>query len=123
MDQIKAQQLSLPCSTDTLPYPPEPTKDIENLAGAEHGVVYTRTWVVEFILDLCGYEPDENLVDMVTVEPSCGTGEFVEAMARRLSDSCRRQGGPLRDCAGSLHALELNSDAVAASRKRVRSVL
>jgi len=62
---------------------------------AEHGVVYTRPWVVNLILDLAGYDPDRNLVDLVAIEPSCGDGEFLEQIIRRLSSSCRRQGRPL----------------------------
>jgi len=90
---------------------------------AEPGVVYTRPWVVELILDLAGYSADENLVDSVAVEPSCGNGEFLEQMIRRLSSSCRRLGRALRDCRASLMAFDLDPDAVAASRERAVSVL
>ncbi len=88
-----------------------------------HGVVYTRPWVAELILDLVGYDPAENLVDTVAVEPSCGTGEFLDPMVRRLSDSCRRQDRSLRDCTESLQAFELDPEAVKSSRRRVVSVL
>src|SRR5215210_2828254 len=30
---------------------------------AEHGVVYTRPWVADLVLDLAGYTPEANLVD------------------------------------------------------------
>jgi len=88
-----------------------------------NGVVYTRPWVVELILDLVGYDPSDNLVDAVAVEPSCGAGEFLAPMVHRLSESCRRQARPLRDCAGSLQAFELDPEAVETSRSRVVSVL
>lgn len=90
---------------------------------AEAGVVYTRPWVVDLVLDLAGYDPAENLVDSVVVEPSCGDGEFLGPMVRRLSSSCRRQERPLRDCEGALLAFDLDPEAVAASRERVESVL
>jgi len=90
---------------------------------AEHGVVYTRPWVVNLILDLAGYDPDRNLVDLVAIEPSCGDGEFLEQIIRRLSSSCRRQGRPLRHCETSLRAFDLNHSAVVASQERARSVL
>ncbi len=90
---------------------------------AEPGVVYTRLWAVELVLDLAGYSPDSNLVDSVAVEPSCGDGEFLEAMVRRLSASCERQGRPLRDCESSLLAFDLSSEAVEKSRGRVEAVL
>src|SRR5215210_3338321 len=87
------------------------------------GVVYTRPWVVNLVLDLAGYDSGENLVDSVGVEPSCGSGEFLEPMIRRLSLSCQRQGRSLRECAPSLLAFDLSAEAVAASRKRAESVL
>ena len=40
---------------------------------AEHGVVYTRPWVADLVLDLAGYDLEENLVDVIAVEPSCGS--------------------------------------------------
>lgn len=88
-----------------------------------YGAVYTRSWVAEFILDISGYTPAQNLVDAIVVEPSCGNGEFLEPMIRRLSDSCRRQGRPLTDCVNSIRAFELDPEAVLVSRKRAESAL
>jgi hypothetical protein len=70
------------------------------------------------ILDLAGYAPEENLVDMIAVEPSCGSGEFLEPMVRRLSSSCQRQERSLQDCEGSIMAFDLSRTAVSASRER-----
>ena len=96
---------------------------VKETGQAEYGAVYTRSWVTEFILDLSGYEPEQNLVDKITVEPSCGGGEFLEPIIRRLSASCHRQGRPLHDCSGSLQAFEINPQAITISRKRAESVL
>jgi adenine-specific DNA-methyltransferase len=90
---------------------------------AEHGVVYTRPWVVDLVLDLAGYDPGEDLVSSVAVEPSCGNGEFLEAMIRRLSSSCRQQGRSIKDCEGSLLAFDLDPEAIATSRQRAESIL
>src|SRR5215210_3609456 len=90
---------------------------------AEHGVVYTRSWVADLVLDLAGYTPETNLVDAIAVEPSCGSGEFLEPMIRRLARSCQRQGRSLRDCEGSIMAFDLSPSAVSASRERAESVL
>ncbi len=90
---------------------------------AEHGVVYTRPWVADLVLDLAGYSPEANLVDAIAVEPSCGNGGFLEPMIRRLSSSCRRQERPLQDCENSLMAFDLSPSAVSASRERAESVL
>lgn len=98
-------------------------KAVELPYVAEHGVVYTRPWVADLVLDLAGYAPEENLVDAIAVEPSCGSGEFLEPMIRRLSSSCRRQERSLRDCEGSIMAFDLSPDAMSASRERAEWVL
>jgi hypothetical protein len=82
------------------------------------GVVYTKRWVVELLLDLAGYTPESNLVDVLAVEPAAGDGAFLGPMIERLADSCRRLGRPLTDCADSLLAYELNEK----SAERARTV-
>jgi len=80
------------------------------------GVVYTKRWVVELLLDLAGYASSANLVDSVAVEPSAGEGAFLALMIERLADSCQRLGRPISDCRKSLIAYEL--DEVSAERAR-----
>jgi hypothetical protein len=75
------------------------------------GVVYTKPWVVELLLDLAGYASGRNLVDAVTIEPAAGDGAFLGAMVERLVDSCERLGRPLADCANSLIAFELDDSS------------
>lgn len=84
------------------------------------GVVYTKVWVVELLLDLAGYRSDKDLVDAVAVEPAAGDGAFLGPMIERLIVSCRRLGRPLSDCAGSLVAYEL--DTASADRARALAV-
>ena len=59
------------------------------------GVVYTKRWVVELLLDLAGYSSSANLVDAVAVEPAAGDGAFLGLMIERLADSCERLGRPI----------------------------
>jgi adenine-specific DNA-methyltransferase len=80
------------------------------------GVVYTKSWVVELLLDLAGYTPEVNLVDKVAIEPAAGEGAFLGIMVARLAESCRRQQRPLTACQNSVLAYEL--DEVSASRAR-----
>jgi adenine-specific DNA-methyltransferase len=75
------------------------------------GVVYTRRWVVELLLDLAGYRPEANLVDSLAVEPAAGDGAFLRPMIERLADSCQKLGRPLSDCAASLLAYELDEES------------
>ena len=50
----------------------------------EYGAVFTKSWVVELMLDLCGYVAGEDLARRVAVEPSCGDGAFLLPMIARL---------------------------------------
>jgi len=83
------------------------------------GVVYTKRWVVELLLDLAGYKAGRDLVDAVAVEPAAGDGAFLGPMVERLVDSCRHQGKPLTACLKSLVAYELDE----ASAQRAREIV
>ena len=72
------------------------------------GVVYTKRWVVDLLLDLAGYVPTNNLVDSVAIEPAAGDGAFLSLMIRRLFQCCQRLGRSISDCRNSLIAFELD---------------
>jgi len=50
----------------------------------ERGAVFTKPAVVEFMLDLIGYQPDHRLFEARLLEPSFGDGRFLVAAADRL---------------------------------------
>jgi adenine-specific DNA-methyltransferase len=77
------------------------------------GVVYTKRWVVDLLLDLSGYRSDENLVDRLAIEPAAGDGAFLGPMIERLATSCRKLGRSLSDCQHSLLAYELDGNSAA----------
>lgn len=52
--------------------------------GGLHGDVFTSPQIVSFMLDKVGYVSKANLCDVRILEPSCGEGEFVIEIARRL---------------------------------------
>jgi adenine-specific DNA-methyltransferase len=87
------------------------------------GVVYTKRWVVELLLDLAGYTSSANLVDAVAVEPSAGDGAFLGRMIERLAESCKRQGRPLSDCRDSLIAYELDEASAGRARTLATDIL
>ena len=84
------------------------------------GVVYTKSWVVDLILDLADYRPEADLAACYAVEPSAGEGAFLVAMIRRLVASARARGRSLADLKGSIGAYEL--DAGSASRAVILAV-
>src|SRR6478609_6883381 len=85
------------------------------------GVVFTRRWVVDLVLDLAGYTSDRDLGAMVAVEPACGGGAFLEQIVSRLSASCRAHGRALDITA--IRAFDLLAHHVEASRQVVEKVL
>lgn len=92
-------------------------------AAEQKGVVYTKSWVVNLLLDLSGYTVQENLVDALAVEPAAGQGTFLVAIAQRLVASCQRQGRPLSDCESSLIAYELDDASAETARQAVADAL
>lgn len=95
MSVTAASQLSL------LPIEDPPAN--KRTEQANHGEVFTRRWVVDFILDLVGYCPDKDLGSQTIVEPACGSGAFLIPIVDRLVESCRRHG---KDVAGEPDAIK-----------------
>jgi len=93
------------------------------ISAETKGVVYTKRWVVELLLDLAGYRSETNLVDAFAVEPAAGAGAFLDPMVERLMDSCDKQGRPFSDCRDSLVAYELDQKSADRARLRVVRVL
>lgn len=90
---------------------------------SEAGVVYTRPWMVELMLDMAGYLPEKRLADMVALEPSAGDGAFLEVMVRRLVASCRLHGLPLEQSTSALQAFEIDPLAAEKAVKVVQDTL
>ncbi|MEV7674168.1 Eco57I restriction-modification methylase domain-containing protein [Streptomyces sp. NPDC088752] len=91
--------------------------------AVEHGEVFTRRWVVDLILDLLGYTADKDLCNLKLVEPACGTGAFLTAVASRISASCRTHDRPVTDALTAVRALDLLERNVAQSQAVVASQL
>jgi len=81
--------------------------------GEPRGVVYTRPWVADLILDLAGYRPEADLAALYAVEPSAGEGAFLVPMVRRLAASVRARGRSLADAREAIRAYELDAGAAA----------
>lgn len=59
-------------------------------SGGQHGDVFTKPCVVCYMLDLVGYTSDRDLSHVSIMEPSCGEGEFIIEIIRRLAASATR---------------------------------
>lgn len=89
----------------------------------KRGVVYTKPWVVDLMLDLAGYTADADLGGMVAVEPAAGDGSFLVAMVERLMASCRHHERSVTDCASALISYELDPQAATDTRATLMRVL
>lgn len=85
------------------------------------GEVFTKTKVVEFILDLTGWSIGQNLRMKRLLEPSCGSGDFViPAIRRLLADTTET---PVEELLPCIRAVEVNQAAYEMLRQRVRDEL
>ena len=92
-------------------------------SGGAHGDVFTSPEVVRFMLDEAGYVPESNLSDVSILEPSCGEGEFVIEIAKRLlisavnfdfdADTAFRR---------NVHAYDIDADKVEVCRSKIRKL-
>ena len=89
----------------------------------ERGAVFTKPEVVDFILDLVGYDPARNLAGQRLLEPACGHGEFVVAAIDRLMASFKRHGGTTatanRDLRDAIRAVEAHEASARETGARV----
>jgi adenine-specific DNA-methyltransferase len=88
-----------------------------------NGVVYTKRWVVELILDLVGYTPERDLIALVIVEPSVGDGSFMVPIVERLLESIKRHGHPLERAINAIAGYELDAASVERCRTNLMMVL
>ncbi|CAN5684840.1 Eco57I restriction-modification methylase domain-containing protein [soil metagenome] len=105
-------------------FPAEKPLPLKGQAPLErNGVVYTKPWVADLILDLIGYTHDQPLHERVLAEPAAGDGSFLLKAAERLAESCARTGTSLLDCRESILAYELDEATVARAREALICLL
>lgn len=99
-------------------------KSVEGWNVSAPGVVYTRGWVVDLILNLVGYTPDADLTAGCIIEPSCGDGAFLVKIVDRLCASAISRGKFESDVlAKCIRAFDIDPIAVSKSRAVVRDSL
>ncbi|WP_051712543.1 Eco57I restriction-modification methylase domain-containing protein [Spirillospora albida] len=103
----------------------EPGEDVADTAHGsgvglvEYGEVFTRRWIVELILDLCGYVPDTDLTTKRLIEPAAGSGAFLLPVLDRLLEAREKHGPdePWDALADAVHAMDLQPGHVRTCRK------
>lgn len=96
-----------------------------NAGVEERGAIFTRREVVEFILDLAGYDPALPLHTMRLLEPSFGGGDFLFPAIERLLNAYHRHGGsnPEVDLVSAVCAVELHHASVTETGMALESLL
>jgi hypothetical protein len=96
---------------------------LSDAPSEERGAVYTKPAVVDFILDLVGYEEDADLTGARLLEPSFGTGAFLLAAVDRLLTSYFGAGGSYArasaDLSPAIRAVEVHGATFERTRTKL----
>ena len=90
------------------------------------GAIFTRSEVVDFILDLAGYTEDQPLHEKRLLEPSFGGGDFLLPIILRLLSAwraARPNGTAVDDLGDALRAVELHHDTFRSTYAAVVALL
>ncbi len=98
-------------------------EEMKLASSVERGAVFTRSEVVDFMLDLIGYTEDRPLWKFRLLEPSFGGGEFFLKALDRLLVSAKRDRIDVHQLHDSLRGVELHHASYHETRDKVRSIL
>ncbi len=96
---------------------------LSQASEADRGAIFTRLEVVDFILDLVGYDVSKPLHTFRLLEPSAGDGEFLLRAVKRLLDVADRETIPLEDLVDQIRVVELHQTTCQNTRIAVQRVL
>ena len=79
--------------------------------GDAHGDVFTSPEIVRFMLDLTGYTSEKDLSKSTILEPSCGIGDFLIEIQRRIIISAERYGVDAEQAfSNNVYACDIDAD-------------
>ncbi|MDH4909540.1 Eco57I restriction-modification methylase domain-containing protein [Xanthomonas axonopodis pv. ricini] len=90
------------------------------------GAIFTRSEVVDFILDLVGYTEDQPLHEKRLLEPSFGGGDFLLPIIERLLSAWRQarpDGSALDELTDAIRAVELHHSTYRSTHAAVVALL
>ena len=91
--------------------------------GRRHGDVFTTPEVVKHMLDLVGYIAEHDLSKIKILEPSCGEGEFIIEIARRLIESSRKyQFDPKKAFSQCVYGYDIDPKKIEHCIRRLRNI-
>ena len=90
--------------------------------GGQHGDVFTKPEVVGFMLDEACYKASDNLSSISIMEPSCGEGEFIIEIIRRLKQSSLAFDFDLNEAYHrSVFASDIDADKITVCANRIKA--
>ena len=114
----------------SIPHSPKVSAAIESLSEATgtgaRGAIFTRSEVVNFILDIVGYTEDQPLHEKRILEPSFGGGDFLVPIVSRLLTAWKAAKGTesaLDDLSNAIRAVELHRETYDTTHAAVVSLL
>lgn len=106
---------------------PLPKVPFSEATATERGAVFTRREVVDFILDLAGYTPDQPLHRFRLLEPSFGDGDFLLPAVERLLAAYQDQAEDPRtiadDLADAVTAVEVHPESIRRTRAKLLGLM
>lgn len=88
------------------------------------GVVYTRRWVADWMLDMVGYRSENDIGRRLIVEPSCGCGAFLLPIVERLCGwKARHPDVGWAALSESIRAFDVDEATLRETRRVVRQAL
>ncbi|HPU81870.1 Eco57I restriction-modification methylase domain-containing protein [Accumulibacter sp.] len=129
--KLLSRQFSLDlCDDRNTGHSPTVAAAIEKLSSAtgteSRGAIFTRSEVVDFILDLAGYTDDQPLYAKRLLEPAFGGGDFLLPVVGRLLRAwraTRATDSPLADLGDAVRAVELHRETFQATHAAVLALL
>ncbi len=98
------------------------TETKEKLSGR----IFTPQHLVDFMLDMAGYLPDESILEKHVIDNSCGQGAFLERIVRRYAEAHRKRNAGSKGLVTALerfvHGVELDQETHAGCIVRLEAV-
>ncbi len=91
--------------------------------GGEHGSVFTRTEVVEFILSLSGLINKEDFLSKKTLDPAVGEGAFILCLLKRIANAFGSDKHGLENALMNITVVELDSNKCEKFIENIKSLL
>ncbi|NJM38926.1 MAG: N-6 DNA methylase [Akkermansiaceae bacterium] len=93
---------------------------MKSASETERGAIFTKTEVVDFMLDLIGYTVDRPLWKLRLLEPSFGGGDFLLIAIERLLDSAARDKVNAEELRPCFRGVELHRASFESTSERIQ---